>query len=611
MLSKTLVLFLVAVLVLVNGATIRWTSAGGNPLWTEPNNWDLARVPTSADDVIIDVSNIRGNVITTATPSYAKSVTVGGTSGTIQTLSVQGPLYLQSGQIMGNGALILNSGPDLSLSVSGTFDGGSSNQFSFISGSLGGTGKYSFVMLNMTGPAEKRINSTVTVSNTLSLSPGRGSTGSINIVGGSLSVTGTFKTTDPLILSASAGAELDVSGTFQYSASSAAYAATIRGTANIASLSVTSGTVILADDVSVTSATVNGGATLDLIGAGTSTRKIGDITGAGLLKVEGGTNTFSTLTSIGNVQLMGGTLSILTKAATINDLIFTSGYLQGPAPLHVTTGTFSNAQIMNLPMTIGVYTQTGFTALTGSSITIAQNGVISQNCQLALAPGSTFSVASTGVVSQSAAYEIVKTSLNTPTPSFNNDGKWTTTAPLSILIATTGSGIFQLASGSMVTLTGIQFATGSIVSTASTLTAIGSDVTVGSISGSGTFQAQGNTFTVTGTLNCQSFVQTNGVTNIGTGVVSSLDLQTGSFTINGPAPPTGSLLSVASFTFEGGSLASIAPTAPVSINSFSLSGVQPKTLNNVSVSAGTLTLDCGSQQCQLFTQDAHLSSGSK
>eukprot|EP01124_Arcella_intermedia_P004249 TRINITY_DN1238_c0_g1_i1.p1 TRINITY_DN1238_c0_g1~~TRINITY_DN1238_c0_g1_i1.p1 ORF type:complete len:612 (-),score=97.18 TRINITY_DN1238_c0_g1_i1:36-1871(-) len=610
MLSKALLLFLVSVW-LVNGATIRWTSAGGNPLWTEPNNWDLARVPTSADDVIIDVPNIRGNVITTATPSYAKSVTVGGTSGTIQTLNVQGPLYMQSGQIMGNGALVLNSGPDLSLSVSGTFSGGSSNQFSFISGALGGPGKYNFVMLNMTGSAEKRINSTVSVSNTLTLSPGRGNTGSINIVGGSLSVSGTFKTTDPLILASSAGAAFDVSGTFQYAASSASYAATIRGTANIANLDVAAGTVILADDTSVTSATVNSGATLDLIGADASTRKIGDITGSGLLKIEGGTNTFSTLTSIGNVNLMGGTLSVLTKAATINDLMFTNGYLEGPAPLHVTTGTFSNAQIMNLPLTVSVYTQTGFTALKSSSVTISQNGIISQNCQLALGPGSTFSVASTGVVSQSAGLEIVKTSMNTPAPSFNNDGKWTTTAPLSILIATTGSGVFQLASGSMVTLTGIQFATGSIVSTASTLTAVGADVTVGSISGSGTFQAQGNTFTVTGTLNCQSFVQTNGVTNIGTGVISALDLQTGSFTINGPAPPTGALLSVATFTFEGGSMSSISKTAPVAVTSFTLSGVQPKTLSNVSVTAGTLTLDCGSQQCQLFTQDAHLSSGSK
>jgi hypothetical protein len=461
----------------------------------------------------------------------------------------------------------------------------------------------------MTGPAEKRINSTVTVSN-LSLTPGRGSTGSINIVTGTLTVTTAFKTSDPLILSSSTGAELDITGAFQYTASSAAYSATIRGAANIATLTVTEGTVILADVVTINSANIANGASLELIGSAASIRKIADITGAGILRVEGGTNIFNTLTNIGNVNLLGGSLSALTKAATIGDLSQTGGVLEGPAPIIVTTGSFSNAQISSLNLTVDTFTLLGFVSLSSSSLTISQNGIISQTCQITLSPGSSFTVSNTASVSQSAQFVISKSSSQNPAPTFTNDGQWTSTSELSILITTQGKGNFQLATGSTTSITGISFTTGSIIATSANFTSVGSTFQATSIAGTGRFISQGNTFDVSGSINANSYTQTNGATSVGTGTIVTLDIQSGTFTINGPAPPTGALLSLTSFTFEGGLLSSLSATSNVAITTLALTGTQPKTFSDVTVNAALLKLDCGSTQCQLFTQNAHLISGS-
>jgi hypothetical protein len=567
----------------------------------------LVRLPTSTDDVVINLPNIPANVITSSSPAYAKSLTIGGTSTFTQTLTVQGPLYLAGGKILPNGNLYLNSGPDLSLYNTGTFDG--ANKLIFTSGNLAGPGKYLFTNLNMSGSAEKRINSTVS-ADILNVEPGRGSTGSINIVGGSLGVTGTFKTSDSVIISSSKGASFDVTGTFSFTAASAAYTATIRGTSNINTLSITAGTVVLADNVMVTSANLAGG-TLDLIGSESSQRTFGDITGSGVLKIEGGSNSFTTLTNIGNVQLIGGSLIASSKSATINDLIQSGGVLAGPAPLTIGSGSFANAQISSAQLNVGTFTLNGYTSLSSSTLTITQNGVISKDTQVTLSPKSTFSVGSNAVVSQSAAFEILATSSSTPAPQFQNDGQWTSTSNLVLFVPTSGKGIFQFATGSTTSITGITFSAGSIIATSANFSAIGSSVNVGSIAGTGYFATSGNDFTVTQSINCNTFTQTNGVTKFGNGAITNLNFITGTISVTGPQPPTGPILGVGTFNFQGGIFSSLAETSPVSVSNFILTGTQPKTLNSASLTAGYLELNCGTTQCQLFTESAHLYSGKK
>lgn len=45
---------LTAFLVKLNAATITWTGTTNN-LWEEPTNWDVGIVPTSTDDVVINI----------------------------------------------------------------------------------------------------------------------------------------------------------------------------------------------------------------------------------------------------------------------------------------------------------------------------------------------------------------------------------------------------------------------------------------------------------------------------------------------------------------------------------------------------------------------------
>jgi len=347
-------------------------------------------------------------------------------------------------------------------------------------------------------------------------------------------------------------------------------------------------------------AKVSGGATVTMIGANTVSRVFSDVSGAGTLSIQGGTNIFHTMSNINTVNLAGGILVADTRQCNIGTFTQTGGSINGTATLSTGTAILSNAVINNTPVMASSLTLQGFTTINSGSLTVTVLGLVSVPSQLTLSAGAIFQITANAQVSQSASLQILPSG-TTQTPSFKNNGKWTSTASLTLDTLTNGAGSFQLGSGGTITATGISLSIGSLLLTSATLTSIGSQVTIGSIDGTGgTIKSQSQTFVVTGTTNVASFVHENGITSLSTGNVGSLDVQSGTFNV------TGSGLKVNTLSFEGGTITSHAQSVTISAGNTVITGNMPKTLSSVTVSSTNLSLSCGTSQCQLITLSAQL-----
>jgi len=566
-----------------------------------PQNWDCLCIPTIADDVVINLANIPGQPRIGAVPGFARSLTVGGNSNTPQSLYIQNALTVGVGgvSIPPNGYITLDSATGTPLTSAGPVNG--LTRFLFNSGTLAGAGPFNFQNVNFTGPALKVINTTAVVTGLLLVNPGPAGQGVINIQGGQLQIaTGaTLRSSESLTLTSMTGGSLNAQGVVMF-LGGATNVFTLRGPAMIASLSLTGGTTTISDNVTVTSANVQTGAIINLIGVTESQRNFGDITGAGTVQVQGGTNVFTKMTNIGTVLLQGGVLQGNANPLTIGTLEQTSGILNGKATVSINTATFSNADIVNSPVTVTGVTFKGPTTLDGAILTVVTTAVIATDSQLTLSDGAQFVISSTGQVSQSAPLSIVPSSQVHP-PIFTNNGQWTSTSKLTLVVGTKGTGSFQLGTGSTTVLSGIAFNAGSLTLTSSFFSAVGSVVNVGSISGTGTIDTNGEQFIVTGALAASNVTLENGVVQCGSANINLLDGRSGTFNITGPSAV------VSSLTWEGG-LITCPPAAgtTLTVTSLTLTGTQPKTLINVKAVVTNLSLTCGTQQCQLFTLSASL-----
>jgi hypothetical protein len=594
---KAVVALLIALLVVVvSSRTIRWTAAGGNPLWENSNNWDCLCTPLPTDDVIIDLANIPGRVNVGAVPAFANSVTVGGVSTFPQSLALQNSLTIGAGggKIMPNGVVNLNAGPNAPFYSAGVFDG--SDHFTFLSGTLGG--QFTFKNVNFSGSAQKNINGTTTVTGLVSIDLPVGAQGLITIAAGTFTITGSIKSYQTLLIAANPGAKFSVPGTVDFEGG-VSTSLTLRGTTVINSLIVGGGNVILNDDVTISTASVASGATVTMIGATSVNRVFDDISGAGVLTIQGGTNTFHTMSNINTVNLAGGILLADTKTCTIGSLFQTGGIITGQATISANSATLANAVITNTPVTAQNLELKGFVSVNGGSLTVTVLGVVSFSSQVTLANGAVFAVGKTAKVSQAAELQILPSGTSNA-PVFQNDGKWTSTSVLILDLLTKGQGGYELGSGASITLNGITFSGQSLLLTSANFTSIGASVTLGSIDGKGgIIKSQSDLFVVTGNMNVDTFVQENGVTNIATGNIANLDVQTGVFNVTGPGASVGALF------WEGGQICSAPGSATIlSATSTVVTGTQPKTLSSITLSSVSITISCGFQQCQLFTFDA-------
>jgi hypothetical protein len=128
-------------------ADVQWNNAGGDRLWRNASNWDLG-VPTSADKAAIRDDTILGPIIDSSTAAVANQVVCGDWSSTSDTIDMTG------GSLTTGAWFILGYGP-----------AGNNGTFTISSG---------------------------TVSVGTDLFVGFMDTGTINMTGGSITVTGTF-----------------------------------------------------------------------------------------------------------------------------------------------------------------------------------------------------------------------------------------------------------------------------------------------------------------------------------------------------------------------------------------------------------------------------------
>jgi len=501
------------------------------------------------------------------------------------------------GSILGNGLIKVNSAPNLPFFSGGEFQANSN--LVFLSGTLGGV--FNFQNVNFSGAAAKSINGTTTVAGVIVAQLPTGTQGLITIVGGQLVVEGTMMVSQTLTIASSNGGKLNVPGLLDFEGSSSSNILTILGTAYVATLQVGGGNIVLNDDVTIGLAKVANGAQVTMIGANTVQRVFSDVSGQGTLNIQGGTNTFHTMSNINNVILSGGILAADTKQCNVGTFSQTGGSISGTATFSANIATLSNAVINNTPVTAATLNLKGVANLNGGSLTVTGTGVVQGNSQLTLASGALFYVSTAAKVSQGFPLQVLPSGV--PPPTFKNDGKWTSTSPLTLNTLTNGAGSFEIGSGSSLSATGITFSTTSILLTSSIFNCIGTTFTVGSIDGTaGTIVFASQTFTVTGSMTVSNFTQKNGQANIATGTITALDLQSGTFDV------TGSGLTATNFTWEGGELLGTGSNA-VTVMTATLTGTMPHQLSSITLSAPTVLLSCGASQCILESLNARLTTG--
>jgi hypothetical protein len=467
----------------------------------------------------------------------------------------------------------------------------------FISGTLGG--QFSISNVNFSGAAAKQINGTTNITGIVLADIPIGANGFIAVVGGQLIITGTLKVSQTLNIQSSPGAKLNIPGTLDFEGG-VSNTITVAGQTYISTLNVGGGTCVLNDDVTIGLAKVAGGATVTMIGASTVNRIFSDVSGAGILDIRGGTNTFHTMSNINSVKLSGGILVVDTRQCNVVTFSQSGGSVQGTATLSVGSATLSNAQIVNTPLTASNLDLAGFTTLTGGSLTVTGLGVVSETSQLTLGMGAVFSVSAGAQVSQSSPLQILPSG-TAQTPSFKNDGKWTSTSQLSLDTLTSGAGNFQFGNGGSIIATGIKFSINSLLLTSASFSSIGSTVNINSVDGSGgTINSQGQTFVVNGTMNVATFNHQNGMTNVVTGTVGTLTIQSGTFNV------TGNGIKVGNLNFQGGSIGSHAQSVTFVNTNTMITTNSPKTISSVTISTDGLTLSCGPQQCQLILINAQI-----
>jgi len=531
--------------------------------------------------------------VTIASPAYANSLTVGGGS-TFQSVTILSSVTLGNGggKILPNGIVTLNSAPSLPFYSAGLFN--ASSNLAFVSGSLGG--QFYFKNVNFSGAPSKQINGTTTVDGMLIVDIPLGNEGLISIVDGQLLVNGGFTASQSLTISSSNGGKLNIIGSFNYGGG-VSNTLTILGTAFFSTLTTNGGKMVLNDNVQIGSALVNAGATISMIGPPTANRIFSDVSGAGTLSVEGGTNTFHTMSNINTVLLSGGVLQADTKQCNIATFTQTGGFITGNAVVSVGTATLTTAVINNTPFTAANLNLNGVSNFNGGTLTVTELCVVAASSQLTLASGTVFYIISTAKVSQSAPLLLVPNGNPTVPPYLRNDGQWTSTSDLTLDIQANGNGRFDFQKGTTITVTGTNFTGNNLLLTSATFKSIDSTIVIQTIDGSdSSIFSQSMPLTVTGRMNIQNYYQQNGNTNVDHGNIANLNITTGTFKVTGTEK-----MSIGSLLFNGGGFTSTGPTKVVDVMQAHITGIDQKIISSVTLYSRSIIFDCGDKdQCELL-----------
>eukprot|EP01125_Pyxidicula_operculata_P010962 TRINITY_DN359_c0_g1_i1.p1 TRINITY_DN359_c0_g1~~TRINITY_DN359_c0_g1_i1.p1 ORF type:complete len:601 (+),score=195.14 TRINITY_DN359_c0_g1_i1:1760-3562(+) len=598
-------LFLVVLSVLflqINARVVKWTAAGGTESWDFARNWDCQCIPTSADDVVIDVPNIAGSVRIGGNPAQCNSLTVGGSSQFIQQLYISGPLSIGSGggKISTNGLIYLDGAPDSPINNAGNFD--ANNRFIFQSGGLAGTGSFSFSTVNFTGPALKALNTSVSVSETLFVQPGAGAQGVIQVgTRGKVKISGVISTTETLTLAVDNGGSLQIPGSVVFGGAPGKKV-TFRGYSFVASLNANGGSVEINDAIDFGTLSLASGSSLELIGSPDAARTFGSVGGSGTVNCRGGTNTFKGL-NVAAFNLISCTF-LTNSSLSVGSLVVTGGNLKGKGNITATSTKLVNGNFDSIFVGTNNLELAGFTQLVGAKFQLTGTGSVTASSQFTMTSGSAFSLTSTARLGQGNSMKLLQSGQDQP-PLFTNDGAWVSTSDLTIAVNTKGNGSWQLGKGSQVTLTGISFNAGSVDLTSASLLAQAAVIDIDSVSGpnGGVFDVNGNTVTVNN-LEISVYRQQIGATQFSTGTVGTLTVKGGTVTVNQGG-------SIYNLDFQAGTIIGGGSGVILNSSNTTLTTKEPKRLQSVSVYSSAISYKCPNDSCQLFADHAVLATPPK
>lgn len=324
-------------------ATVFWTNPAGGD-WAVPANWSTGALPTSADDVVIDV------------PDVSPTITHSTGTDSVRTLISQEPIAFSGGSL----TLPLASQIDGDLNFSGgTLTSGDiltvNGLLTWTTGTFGGTGRIrTSGGLTLSGGSSRTLNGATLDNAGTATWTGAGGLSTINgavlnnLAGATFDVQ-----TDAMISPGFSGefpARFSNTGTFRTSAGSSATTVGVRFD-NSGTVEVQTGTLQLSGGGSHSGAfTVASGAALTFTGGthtlGASTR----VSGVGTVNISGlfehTTNFAGTYALTGDTNLIGGLANFLTDT-TLSGLNLGGGILTGPAsvvvegPLNWTAGTMT------------------------------------------------------------------------------------------------------------------------------------------------------------------------------------------------------------------------------------------------------------------------------
>jgi uncharacterized repeat protein (TIGR01451 family) len=530
-------------------------------VWSAASTWGNAGVPGSGDTATIN----SGYTVTLDAPVTVGTLTLVGTVTGTQSLTISSAFNWNGGTMSGAGTTTLPSGSVTTLAGYGYLD---ARQLSN-AGTLSMTSTYYFYMQN---------NAAITNSGTIDfLNDGgiyvSGSTGSIAISGsGTIKKSGgTGSSTINVPLSLQSGGQFQVqTGTFAVGAV----------TASGSTFTVPSSTTLNFN----TNDTRSFDGTSSISGAGTVQWTSGTNTVSGSYNVTGATKasatavTLSSISSVGDLIVSGGTLTLNSGSAiSVPTLTMQGGTLAGTAPITLTGsamtwsgGTIGGSGTLSIPagttITVAGYpyfdgrpvTNAGTINYTSSYYSYMMNNAVLTNSGTIDFQGDgglymSGTVGSTALINSN----IVKKSAGTGAAAIN--------VPLT---AQSGSQLL-LQSGSLylgaVTSSGASFS----ATVGTTLNFYYNEARTfdasSSISGAGTVQFSSGTATVGGTYNVTGATKAAGGTTTLSSITSvgNVTVSAGTLTLN-----SGSALTIPILTMQGGTLNG---SAPISITGTAMS----------------------------------------
>jgi len=334
-----------------------------------------------------------------------------------------------------------------------------------------------------------------------------------------------------------------------------------------------------------------------LIGAPTEARTFTTITGAGTISNQGGSNTYNNAAG-SSFQATGGKATVVSgnfKSLTLNGAFlggskmsadsadFTAGFLNGGIQLSVSS--------LNLRGTIEIDDD-------GTTLLVSNSAQIPMPSLITMTGGSSFQFGAGSHVTQNQNFQIVPGAPKPKKPSVTINGQWLSSAGFSVAeVPISGTGVYTISAAGSWNLNNVVFSGKSIDSQGSIQTQIGS-LTVPDILGAGTISCSASLNMNIDHLAANSFTLNSGNVNVMNTTLNSLDIKNGIFTL-------ATMGKITTFTFDGGQLkGSQAKQAVVTVRDTVIQGVTTQTLTNAALTTSTFTMNCGTQACQFFSQNA-------